>query len=174
MLDEQNRNISVATTTAHQIVLTTSMHQVGWAISCDAQRESRLELANQHTALNLSPVVQKNEGVAAAMCSSHVIQRQSKMNSPTVHSSHQQKQVQNSHKNAWNEINDDDEFDKLCEMVDLSFDADVDTEQKTTKVMTPDNEYNDGNVNHIVTGALMTQSWTCPMCNELFEGRLVM
>ena len=84
---------------------------------------------------------------------------------------------QNSQKRTWNEdAGDDDEFDELCNMVDLSFDGDVVTDDQVTKVMTPDNNSrsDDQNVHHTVSTTVgSTQSWSCPMCNEQFVGRSV-
>ena len=97
----------------------------------------------------------------------------------SFYSSDKQKpQGKNSCKRTWNEVvsDDDDEFDKLCNMVDLSFDADVVSDQ-VTKVTTPDNSWSDSqNFHHTIStvaGSTSRQTWTCPMCNEQFEGRLV-
>ena len=90
----------------------------------------------------------------------------------------QNPQGQTSRKRTWNEAvnEEDDEFDKLCNMVDLSFDADTISDQ-VTKATTPDNSWsNSQNVYHTTgtaTGSTRRQIWTCPMCNEQFEGRLV-
>ena len=61
-------------------------------------------------------------------------------------------QVWSCHKCTWNEVNDeDDEFDELCQMVDLS-DSFDDNEQV---MITPDSSH----------------TWTCPMCNEVLTGK---
>lgn len=80
---------------------------------------------------------------------------------------------QNSRKCTWSEdAGDDDEFDELCNMVDLSFDADV-TDDWVTKVTMLDNSRSDDqNIHHTASTTVgSTQSWSCPMCNEQFEGR---
>ena len=200
--DEQKQDTSNATTT-HQSVLSTGMDKVCGAISRDIQRKNRpTESSNQHTS---DCIVKKTEGVAAAVHPSHVTQaqqKQVKVNSAIVISNQhatavkvdtntqktlqaskssdkQKPQVQSSHKRTWNEAigdDDDDEFDKLCNMVDLSFDADAVSDQ-VTKVTTPDNSWSDGQNFHHTTGTAIgstrRQTWTCPMCNEQFEGRLV-
>jgi len=62
-----------------------------------------------------------------------------------------QKQVQSCNKRTWNEVNDeDDEFDELCQMVDLS-----DSFDDNEPVITPGSGH----------------SWTCPMCNEVLIGK---
>ena len=93
---------------------------------------------------------------------------------PTA-SSYTNNKEQNVHKRTWNEDNDD-EFDKLCIMVDLSFDADHVTDNQVTKVMIPDNNSrsSDQSVHHAASMTVaLTQSWSCPVCNEQFEGRSV-
>ena len=82
----------------------------------------------------------------------------------------------NLRKRTWTEAgSDDDEFDQLCNMVDLSFDANVFSDQGTG-VTTPDNSQGGGqSVHHTTSTAIgsMRRTWTCPVCNEQFEGRLV-
>ena len=97
----------------------------------------------------------------------------------SLYSNDEQKtQGQTSRKRTWNESvsDEDDEFDKLCNMVDLSFDGDVVSDQ-VTKATTSDNSWsNSQKVCHIIgttTGSSGRQTWTCPMCNEQFEGRSV-
>ena len=81
-----------------------------------------------------------------------------------------------SRKRTWTEAGiDDDEFDELCNMVDLSFDASVINNQ-VTKVTTPHNSQGgDQSVHHTTSTAIGStrRTWTCPVCNEQFEGRLV-
>ena len=84
---------------------------------------------------------------------------------------------ENLRKRTWSEDASDDEFDTLCNMVDLSFDTDVVTSDQVTEATTPDiDKWSDGqNVCHPASTTVGStgQSWTCPMCNEQFEGRLV-
>ena len=92
-------------------------------------------------------------------------------------SSYTNNKEQNVRKRMWNEDADnDDEFDELCNMVDLSFDADHVTDNQVTKVMIPDNNSrsSDQSVHRAASMTVaLTQSWSCPVCNEQFEGRLV-
>ena len=87
------------------------------------------------------------------------------------------KRGENSRKRTWNEDASDDEFDTLCNMVDLSFDTDVVTSDQVTEAMTPDiDKWSDSqNACHSASTTVGStgQLWTCPMCNEQFEGRLV-
>lgn len=90
-----------------------------------------------------------------------------------IASSYTNNKEQNVSRCTWNEdASNDDEFDKLCNMVDLSFDAD-----QVTKVTIPDNNNSrssDQNVYRAAsTTVALTQSWSCPVCNEQFEGRSV-
>ncbi|XP_065891140.1 uncharacterized protein [Dysidea avara] len=65
-------------------------------------------------------------------------------------------QVLSCHKRTWIEVNDeDDEFDELCQMVDLSDSFD---DSELVSVTTPDSNHG-------------YNTWTCPMCNEIFIGR---
>ena len=94
-----------------------------------------------------------------------------------IASSYTNNKEQNVRKRTWNEDADNyDEFDKLCNMVDLSFDADHVTENQVTKVMIPDNNSrsSDQSVYRAAsTTVALTQLWSCPVCNEQFEGRSV-
>ena len=89
-----------------------------------------------------------------------------------IASSYTNNKEQNVSRRTWNEdASNDDEFDKLCNMVDLSFNAD-----QVTKVTIPDNNSrsSDQNVYRAAsTTVALTQSWSCPVCNEQFEGRSV-
>lgn len=73
-------------------------------------------------------------------------------------------QNHNSRKRTWSEgiSDDDDEFDRLCNMVDLTFDADVATATTSN---------NSQNVHHSDDDGSTRQAWICPVCNEQFEGR---
>lgn len=102
----------------------------------------------------------------------------SKTTETSRHSLYGSNKVQSSRKRMWNEgaSDDDDEFDKLCNMVNLSFDADV-TSDLVAEVTTSDNSRSGSqSVCHVgnTTAGLPRQSWTCPMCNEQFEGRLAL
>jgi len=176
---------------------------VGGATSRDVKITS--ELTNHHTS---HFAVQKSEGVAAAMCSSHVTQAQrqrAKVNTPTIHSNHygcgkshgnqitsalnnktgqksgvftyssnqQIQQEQNLRNHTWNELGDDEEFDELCKMVDLSFDDDGVVTEQAAMVTAPDNSQIDSQNGHHAAAGSTKQTWTCPMCNEQFEGRFV-
>lgn len=96
--------------------------------------------------------------------------------SKAVASSYTNNKEQNVCKRTWNEDADnDDEFDELCNMVDLSFDADHVTDNQVTKVMIPDNSRSSDQSVYCAasTTVALTQSWSCPVCNEQFEGRSV-
>jgi len=66
---------------------------------------------------------------------------------------------QSCHKRTWSEVNDvDDEFDELCQMVDLS--NSFDDNELYIAMTTESNSINKDD-----------NTWTCPMCDQVFIGR---